>query len=77
MSSAFEKIVKRVPYSLDRIMGSGISFFIKEQEPDDVEFNVRVEDGEPIGWEIRVETDKDNVEEAKDFWIENVQQRLR
>lgn len=76
MSSAFERIVNRLPYSVDKMLASGISFFIREQEPDSVEFNVRVEDGEPVGWEIRVQTDKKNVEEAKDFWIENVEERL-
>jgi len=76
MSSAFEKIVSRLPYSLDKMLASGISFFIKEQEPERVEFNVRVENGEPVGWEIRVRTDEQNVEEAKDFWIDNVQERL-
>lgn len=76
MSSAFERIVNRLPHSVDKMLASGISFFIREQEPDSVEFNVRVEDGEPVGWEIRVQTDKKNVEEAKDFWIENVEERL-
>jgi len=76
MSSAFEKIMGRLPYSVDNMLASGISFFIREQEPESVEFNIRVENGEPVGWEIRVLTDEENVEEAKDFWIENVQERL-
>jgi len=54
----------------------GVSFFIKDQKPESVEFNVRVEDDEPVGWEIRVTTDKVNVERAKNFWINRVQERL-
>lgn len=76
MSSAFQKLVRALPYDWEKVLGMGISFFIKDQKPESVEFNVRVEDDEPVGWEIRVTTDKVNVERAKNFWINRVQERL-
>jgi hypothetical protein len=76
MSNSFKRLMSRLPYSWEKILGMGISFFLREQDPDNVEFNIRVSEDEPVGWEIRVETDKQNVEEAKDFWINHVQERL-
>lgn len=77
MSSGFERLVSRLPYSTDRILGMGVSFFIREQDPSSVEFNVRVDDNDNIiGWEIKVDTEEDKVEQAKDFWVDEVQGRL-
>lgn len=76
MSNSFKRLMSRLPYSWEKILGMGISFFLREQDPDNVEFNIRVSEDEPVGWEIRVEADKENVEEAKDFWINHVQERL-
>lgn len=76
MSSAFERLVGRLPYSWEKIVGMGISFFIREQDPQSVEFNVIAKDGNAVGWEINVYTDEENVEKAKDFWLEFVEGRL-
>jgi len=65
-----------VPYSTEKVVGIAISHFIQEQEPENVDFNVIVEDEDAVGWEIVVETDDGNVEEAANFWQEFVMGRL-
>lgn len=75
--SAFKRLVNRLPYSWEKILGMGISFFINEQNPSDVKFNVRVNgDDEVVGWEMKVDTDKDSTKDAKDFWENYVDNRL-
>lgn len=73
----FKRLVSRLPGSWENFLGRGISFFIREQEPERVRFNARVDsEDNVIGWEIKVDTDKENVRKAKKFWESNVEDRL-
>lgn len=72
MASKFKSIVKRLPYSWEKILGQGISFFISEQDPEEVRWDAVARDDEIVGWSITVKTNKENVVEAKEFWEEHV-----
>jgi hypothetical protein len=67
----FEQIVDMVPVPTDKVIASGISFFIREQEPDNVEFERATN-----GYAIKVRTDDRSADEAKRFWEEEVDQKL-
>lgn len=67
----FEQIVDMVPVPTDKVIASGISFFIREQEPDNVEFE-RAKNG----YAIKVRTDGESADEAKKFWEEEVDEKL-
>lgn len=67
----FEQIISMTPVSVDRAIGSGISYFINQQEPENVEFVKGTN-----GYAIRVETDEENAEEARQFWEEVVDPKL-
>lgn len=75
--SRFKRMVNMLPISIDRLIGSGIAYFISEQEPDDVKMKIHIDDDDNvIGYSIRVKTDKRNVYEAKEFWENNIEPEL-
>jgi len=63
----FEKLVQRVPVDNDKLIGQAVSWFISKQDPENVSFN-----SYPNGYTIKVMAEGDRVEEAKQFWEENV-----
>lgn len=67
-----ESLVNRLPVNKDTIVSSGISFFIRRQDPDNVDFQVYEN-----GYRIEVKTDEDNVKEAAEFWRDEVIPKLR
>ncbi len=67
----FEDMISAIPVPLDRAMGSAISYFVNEQEPDRVEFERATN-----GYVIKVVTDDDSAEEAQRLWEEEVDPRL-
>ena len=69
--SAFKRMVSRLPWSMDTIIGEGIAFFVSEQDPEEVSF-----DTYNNGYVIKVKTDEDNVKEAAKFWKKNVEDKL-
>jgi len=69
--SRFEKLVERAPVDNDKLIGQAVSWFISKQEPDNVSFNAY-----PNGYTIKVMTGKEGVEQAREFWEENVHQHL-
>ena len=76
MAKRFERIIDKLPYSADDIIGQAISYFLKEQDPDRVRWEVILDGEDVVGWSVKIKTDKENVEEAKDFWKDNVDPML-
>lgn len=70
--SRFESLVSRTPWSWEKVLAWGLSWFISEQEPDEVEFEMVSN-----GYVLKVKTDDQNSMEAAKFWKEHVQPRLR
>lgn len=75
-NSSFERFVKYSPFNTDELIGSGLSHFIKEQKPSKIKFVVHAPDGEPVGYSIKIKTDKKNIKGAKDFWENHVEDKL-
>lgn len=69
--SKFTKIVERVPVDNDKLIGQAVSWFIKKQDPDEVDFTTYEN-----GYEIKVFSGKEEAEEAKGFWEEYVHPHL-
>lgn len=65
------KYVGMLPVDEDTLVAEGINFFISSQDPDNVEFEAAEN-----GYAIKVYTDKENVDKAKDFWTDNVHPKL-
>lgn len=57
------KLVEKVPVDNDKLVGQAVSWFISQQEPDDVDFTQYKN-----GYAIEVRTDKENAEDAREFW---------
>lgn len=77
MIGSFQSLIDRLPYDEDRLVGMAISFFINEQKPEQVKFDVYIdEDDEPYAYAIKIKTDKDKIREASEFWEEYVEPEL-
>lgn len=75
--SLFTTYVNKFGVSWERLLSSGLSLFIKEQQPEKVVFKVHTDDNQDItGYSIQVKTDEENVREAKEFWEKNVETKL-
>lgn len=72
MGTDLESLVDRLPFSKNTIISSGISWFIRRQDPETVEFDVYEN-----GYQITVKTDEDNVKQAAEFWRDEVNPKLR
>jgi hypothetical protein len=74
----FKRYMDRFGVSWEKLLSSGLSFFISEQDPEKVVFKVHTDNEDRItGYSIQVKTDEDNVREAKEFWEEHVEGKLR
>ena len=74
----FTKYMDKFGVGWKELLSSGLGFFIREQNPDKVVFKVHSNDEDGIvGYSIQVRTDKENTREAKEFWEEHVEERLR
>ena len=69
--SRFEKLIDRLPMDKDKVIGQAVSWFISKQDPNSVQFKQY-----DNGYEIKVYTDPENADEAKEFWEENVDPHL-
>jgi hypothetical protein len=75
--SLFSTYIQKLGVDWQRVLSSGLSLFIKEQEPRKVVFKVHTKDDENVtGYSIQVKTDEENVREAKEFWETNVEPKL-
>lgn len=69
--AGLDTILNRTNVGWKQLLSRGLRVFIAEQEPEDVNF-VR----HPNGWSIQVKTDEDNIEEAQEFWQDNIEGKL-
>jgi hypothetical protein len=67
----FLKIINKLPVDNDNILGLGLQYFISNQDPEEVRF---VEYNN--GYAIEIATDEDNVDEARGFWEEYIQDKI-
>lgn len=67
----FKSLMRLLPVKWQTLLGQGMSWFISNQEPEKVEFVCAKN-----GYIIRVATDEENIEDAKQFWEQNVEPRL-
>lgn len=72
MGTDLESIVDRLPFNKETIISSGISWFIRRQEPESVDFEVYEN-----GYQITVKADEENVRQAAEFWRDEVNPKLR
>lgn len=72
MGTDLESLVSRLPVNKETIISSGISWFIRRQEPESVDFDVYEN-----GYQITVKTDEENVKKAAEFWRDEVNPKLR
>lgn len=69
--SRFSKMIDRLPVDNDKLIGQAVSWFISKQDPDTVQFT-KYENG----WQIKVYTESDAADKAKEFWEQYVQPHL-
>lgn len=69
--SRIDRWLSLVPADEGEIIGSAIAWFLNKQEPE----TVRMESYDN-GYQIKIFTDRDNVEQAQEFWSEYVQPKL-
>lgn len=69
--SRFMQLVEKVPVDNDKLIGQAVSWFITQQEPDDVDFTQYQN-----GYTIEVRTDSENAEKAREFWEDYVHTEL-
>jgi len=76
-TAMFSKYIERLGVDWERVLSSGLSMFIKRQEPQKVVFKVHTDsDKEVTGYSIQVKATEENVKEAKEFWENNVEPKL-
>lgn len=64
-------ILSGVNLSKEEVISKGVAYFLSSQDPDEIEF---VSAGN--GWAIRVRTDEESTEKAKDFWERHISPKL-
>lgn len=64
-------LVERVPGDKDKLIGQAVGWFLKKQDPDQIEFVKRAN-----GYQIKVYCGEDEVDEAREFWEENIDPQL-
>lgn len=69
--SSFRSMMSKLPLRWEKVLSSGLSYFIQNQDPDDVEFEFA-----DNGYRITVKTDKQNTQEAKEFIVNHVVPKL-
>lgn len=75
--SIFSTYIQKLGVDWERVLSSGLSLFIKEQDPKKVVFKVHTNDEEKVtGYSIQVKTDEENVRDAKEFWEKHVETKL-
>lgn len=55
----------------ESFLSKGLQLFMRRQKPENVEFVVH-----PNGWSIRVKTDEEKIEEAREFWENHVEDKI-
>lgn len=71
MGTDFESVVNKLPFSVDKLTGMAISWFLTEQEPESVDLDVF-----DNGYVIKVRTDEQNIKETVEFWRDYVAPEL-
>lgn len=64
-------LIEGLPIEKDTVMSYGVSLFISELDPEEVTMKWYEN-----GWSLQVKTDKDNTEKMKEFWEENIEEKL-
>jgi hypothetical protein len=67
----FEALMSKLPFDKDTILSKGMSWFISNQDPENVEFKKASN-----GYQITVYTDEENAQDALDFWKNHVEPKL-
>lgn len=64
-------VLNKLSLDKDDIVSEGVAHFLGAQDPEEVVF-VRASNG----WAIKVITDEESTDTAKEFWESNVQPKL-
>ena len=64
------KVLSNVNVGGEELIGLGLEHFLSEQDPDHVEFTQH-----PNGYTIKVKTDEENIEKARQIWQEHVDKK--
>lgn len=71
ISMDFKSMVELLPVGWQNALSSALGYYITRQDPEKVEFE-KVKNG----YVIKVETDDESAEEAKEFWQNHVHDKL-
>lgn len=69
--NSFEGLVDVLPGSWQYYLGLGLRYFLRNQEAEKVDF-VRLKNG----YAIEVKADEESVEDAEEFWVEYVEDKI-
>lgn len=67
----FETLINRLPVDNDKLTGQAVAWFLQQQNPEKVEFT-----SYQNGYQIQVFADEEKVNEATEFWQENINPAL-
>lgn len=67
----FEKYISMLPIGWEKLLSSGLSWYLKKQDPDWVDLETYTN-----GYEVRVKTDEESAKEFVRFWNESVRPKL-
>lgn len=69
--SKVSKVLEKAPIDKDDMMAYGVSLFLNELDPDDIKISWYEN-----GWELTVKTDEESTEKMKEFWQNNITDKL-
>jgi len=71
MVGSLDQLLNFAPVSREKAISLGMQHFLRDQEPEDVEFVAH-----PNGYSLQIKTDEENVQKAKEFWEKNIEDNL-
>jgi hypothetical protein len=71
MVGSLNQLMKFVPVDEEKVISLGLQHFLRNQDPENVDFV-----SYPNGWALEIKTDEDNVEDARQFWEDNIEGKL-
>lgn len=71
-----ERATSLVPWDVNTLVGSAVTWFIDEYDPETCMFKVHTDGDEVIGCSIQMRMGKDDVEDMKEFYEEEIEPRL-
>lgn len=68
--------INRLGFEWEEVLSSALTLFVRRQNPEKVKFVKHRNEGEVVGYSIKVKTSEENTEDALEFWKEYVIPKL-